>query len=135
MRDVPSMLRALLTQADAADPALQRLFPPAYVDDPGGAAEFERMVRGDLVAQRLAALDTMERTIEADRLSEDEIVAWMAAINDLRLVLGVRLGVTEQSGAEDFEGDQERTRTYAVYAYLSWLEDDVVRAVSGISLG
>lgn len=129
IRGVPGMLRTLLQDADpAADPALQRLFPSAYIDDPERSAEFAQMVHDDLLAQRIAALDTMERTIEADRLSEDEVTAWLATINDVRLMLGVRLEVTESSTPLDFE-DVDRAASYAVYAFLSWLEEDVVSAL------
>ncbi len=130
IRVVPGMLRDLLRGGDPADPALQRLFPPAYADDPERSAEFAHMVHDDLLAQRMAAVDTMERTIDADRLSEDEVAAWLAAINDVRLMLGVRLDVTEASTPLDFEGDDERAASYAVYAFLSWLEEDVVSALT-----
>jgi hypothetical protein len=130
IRGVPGMLRTLLDDADpATDPALQRLFPSAYVDDPERSMEFAHMVHDDLLAQRIAAVDTMERTIEADRLSEDEVTAWLATINDVRLMLGVRLEVTESSTPLDF--DDDRAGSYAVYAFLSWLEEDVVSALAG----
>jgi hypothetical protein len=131
IRGVPGMLRDLLRDGDlATDPVLQRLFPRAYVDDPERSAEFAHMVHDDLLAQRMAAVDTMERTIEADRLSEDEVAAWLATINDVRLMLGVRLEVTEASTPLDFE-DDDRARSYAMYAFLSWLEEDVVSALAG----
>jgi hypothetical protein len=129
IRGVPGMLRDLLQGGDPADPALQRLFPPAFVDDPERSAEFAHMVHDDLLAQRMAAVDTMERTIDADRLSEDEVAAWLAAINDVRLMLGVRLDVTEASTPLDFEDDDERAASYGVYVFLSWLEEDVVAAL------
>ncbi len=132
LRDVPGMLRDLLRGGDpATDPAMQRLFPPAYVDDPERSAEFAHMVNDDLLAQRLATVDTMERTIEADRLSQDELTAWLATINDVRLMLGVRLEVTEASTPLDFAEDDERAGSYAVYVFLSWLEEDVVSALGG----
>jgi hypothetical protein len=127
---VPPMLRSLLAGGDVDDPAMRRLFPNAFMDDEGASAEFDSVVRDDLLEQRLAALDTMERTLQAERLSEEELVAWLGAVNDLRLVLGVRLGVTEESNPEDFADDPESERAYGLYAYLSFLEEDVVRALS-----
>lgn len=127
---LPGTLRSLLSGGDAADPAMKRLFPRAYMDDEEAASEFDEVVHDDLLAQRLAAIDTMERTLRADRLSEDELIAWLGAVNDLRLVLGVRLAVTEESTPVDFDGDPETERAYSLYAYLSYLEEDVVRALS-----
>lgn len=127
---LPAVLRDLLSSGDAEDPAVRRLFPKAFLDDDEASAEFDSVVRDDLVRDRLTAVDTMERTLRATRLSEDELVAWLAALNDLRLVLGVRLAVTEEATAADFAGDPEAERAYAVYRYLSVLEEDVVEALS-----
>lgn len=134
LRTLPGQLRGLLTEGAATtDPVVRRLFPSAYPDEPERAAEFDAMVRDDLVAQRMQAIDVMERTIDAERLSEDELVAWLSAINDLRLVLGTRLDVTEEMTELDMGVSPEdpRAQMFALYAYLSYLEEDVVGALSG----
>ena len=134
LRALPGQLRGLLTEGDATkDPIVRRLFPSAYPDEPERAAEFDAMVRDDLVAQRMQAIDVMERTIDADRLSEDELVAWLSAINDLRLVLGTRLDVTEEMTELEVGVPPEdpRAQMFALYAYLSYLEEDMVGALSG----
>ncbi|TMK67758.1 MAG: DUF2017 family protein [Actinobacteria bacterium] len=70
LRSLPAQLRELLTERDvAANPDLRRLFPTAYPDDPEKAAEYDGMVRDDLMAERLAAIEVMERTIDSDKLS------------------------------------------------------------------
>lgn len=131
LRGLPEQLRLLLDDGDAEDPALQRLYPSAYPDDPVAAAEFDGFVRDDLTEQRMKAIETMSRTIDSEHLDEEEVVAWLAAINDLRLVLGIRLAVTEESDPEDFEGDEGTHGSYALYAYLSMFEEDIVEALSG----
>jgi len=131
LRGLPAQLRVLLTLGDAsADPALRRLFPPAYEGEPERAREFDRLVRDDLVGQRLTAIDTMERTIGAERLSEDELTAWLSSINDFRLVLGTRLDVTEETTEADAPPGEEHERAFALYGYLSYLEEEVVEALS-----
>jgi hypothetical protein len=128
---LPAQLRELIAGREVLeDPALRRLYPSAYLDDPAAAAEFDGFVRDDLTARRLAAIDTMERTIGAVRLSEEEVEAWLGSINDLRLVLGVRLGVTEESEPDDFAGDPEREASFSLYSYLSYLEAEIVDALS-----
>ena len=138
LRTLPDQLRDVLTLGDPAqDAALQRLFPAPTLDDESINAEFEHLMRGDLLAERLASLETMERTLEAERLSEEELVAWLSAINDLRLVIGVRLDVTEGTTAANFSAlpdDDPRVRTYALYSYLTFLEDHIVGAL-GSGLG
>ena len=128
---VAPMLRSVLSEPDRGDPAVGRLFPSAFLDDERAAAEFDSVVRDDLMGQRLAAIDTLERTVGSDRLTEDELSAWLASVNDLRLVLGVRLAVTEESTPQEFEGDPETERAYALYSYLSYLEEEMVEALSG----
>jgi Domain of unknown function (DUF2017) len=131
LRSLPAQLRQLMTGQDAgANPDLRRLFPTAYPDDPEKAAEYDAMVRDDLVAGRLAAIDVMERTIESDRLSEEELLAWLSSINDLRLVLGTRLDVAEDLSELDVTPDDPRAESLALYAYLSLLEEDAVSALS-----
>jgi hypothetical protein len=132
VRALPEQLRTLLLETgDAEDPALRRLFPPASRDDDEVNAEFERLVRDDLLAERLETLDTLERTADAEVLTEDELVAWLAALNDVRLVLGVRLDLTEETTERDFARDDPRAQTYGVYLFLSFLEEQVVEALSG----
>jgi hypothetical protein len=72
----------------------------------------------------------MARTVDRSRLSEDELSSWLAAMNDLRLVLGVRLGVTEESEPTDYAADPETERSYALYAYLSYLVEEIVDALA-----
>jgi hypothetical protein len=131
LRTLPGQLRQLMSGPDVASaPDLRRLFPPAYPDDPEKTAEYDGMVRDDLMAGRLAAIEVMERTIDSDKLSEDELLAWLSAINDLRLVLGTRLDVVEDLSELDVRPGDPRAEGLALYAYLSVLEEDAVAALS-----
>lgn len=128
LRTLPGQLRDLL---GTPDPSLRRLFPTAYPDDPAKEAEYRELVGGELDAQRRRALDLMEATIDAERLDEDEISAWLGALNDLRLVLGTRLDVTEEMYDEGVPEDDPGAPAFAVYQYLGWLEEQVVAALAG----
>ncbi len=130
LRSVPGQLRELWTALDpASDPDLRRLFPPGYLDDPERSAEYDVLVRDDLLAGRLAAADVMEKTIDAHRLSEEELGSWMTAINDLRLVLGTRLDVSEDLDELDVGPGDPRAPMVALYAYLSLVEEEIVGAL------
>ena len=61
-------------------------------------------------------------------LDEDQINAWMGAVNDLRLVLGTRLDVTEDM--DDIELDDPRAGAFAVYHYLTHLLAEIVDALA-----
>ena len=124
---MPGELREVL---GTADPSLTRLFPPAYPDDPVRNAEYDALVRQDLMAERLQALQVLEETAEARRLDEEQLSAWMRAINDLRLVLGTRLDVTEDMDDDDLPTDPDAARMFVVYRYLTALQWQVVEALS-----
>jgi hypothetical protein len=127
MRSLPGQLRELLL-AGEEDPSLARLFPPAY-DDPEADAEYRALMRDELLAKRLAALETVEKTADATTLDEAELLAWLGAINDLRLVLGTRLDVTEDVDIAAIPDDHPDASSWAVYSYLSWLQEQVVAAL------
>src|SRR4051812_46465330 len=74
---------------------LERLFPPGYANDADREQEYQQLTHDELLTKRLAAIDILEQTVHETLLKEDQINAWMGAINDLRLVLGTRLDVTE----------------------------------------
>ena len=127
LRSLPSQLRALLR---SDDPALERLFPPAYADDARMEEEYRGLVREDLLAARERSLDVMASTIDANRLDEEQVLAWLGAINDLRLVLGTRLEVTEELYETGLPDDDPRAVPFAIYAYLGWLQEQVVGALA-----
>jgi len=126
LRSLPGQLRELL---GTGDPSLLRLFPPAYPEDPELDSEYKRLVRDDLMGQKQAAVEVMEATIDAKRLSEDQLEAWLGSLNDLRLVLGTKLEVTEES-TPDIPEDDPNVHLYALYYYLGWLQEQVVEALS-----
>ena len=68
----------------------------------------------------------------ASELDEDQMNAWMAALNELRLVLGTRLDVSEDEDlGANLDTDNELAPAYALYGYLGWLQDEVVTALAG----
>jgi len=129
--NVVPQLRAVLTEdaGTAADPNLRRLFPTAYPDEPALDVEYRGLVADDLLARRLAALDTVAETVEATRLDEEKLLAWMGAVNELRLVLGTRLDVSEETDLSRRPDDPDAD-SLAVYAYLGLLLETIVHALS-----
>ena len=122
--------RELLEEEDpSSDPSIARLFPAAYKDDPLQSLEFETNLGDTPRSGKLAAIDTLERTVEATELTEEELLVWMGAVNDFRLLLGTRIDITEESTEQDYpEGDANHD-AFQVYAYLTWLEDRMLRAL------
>ncbi len=127
LRALPTELRALLDERPD-DPSLRRLFPPAYEDD-ASESEYRRLMHDELAGGRRRALEVVEQTADADRLDAESAHAWLTALNDLRLVLGTRLDVQEDTLLDATSPSDPRAHEYALYAYLSWLQEQLVEAL------
>jgi len=132
LRDLAAQLRGLLDDAETDDPVVGRLFPQAYEDPTEERAEREwrALVGPDLLRQRFAALDALlARLPDADGAPEAVLDAegedaWLRALNDLRLALGTRLGVTED--LSDAPEDDARAPARHVYDWLTYLQGMLV---------
>lgn len=109
------------------DPLLGRLFPAAY-NDPGDQsldAEYQRYMGHELAKKHKESLQVLADTAGARNVSEDQLLAWMRALNSIRLVLGTRLGVTEEDQpGEDLDTD------HVVYHYLGYVQECTIQALS-----
>jgi hypothetical protein len=121
-------LRALLDGAPG-DPSLRRLFPPAY-DDEDDERAYRDLMGGELLDGRRAALELIADTVDRDRLTAEEADTWLRALNDLRLVLGTRLDVQEDTFSTEPDLSDPRGHALAVYAYLSWIQEQLIEALS-----
>ena len=113
------------------DAGVARLFPPGHRDDDEAAEEFSKLVHPGLREQRLASLEVVARSLDSDVLSQEEAEAWCGALNDLRLVLGERLGVTEDLdlGAMSLIRHPQ-ARELALYGWLTAVQGAAVEALA-----
>jgi hypothetical protein len=126
LRGLPGQLRSLL-DSGSDDPSLRRLFPPAYAEDEQAEAEYRGLMHADLLERHREALTVLERTADSDKLDAAEVDSWLAALNDLRLVLGTRLDVTEELYESEMDPDDAEL---SVYLYLTWLQEQLVEAAA-----
>jgi uncharacterized protein DUF2017 len=105
--------------ADEDDPDMRRLFPTAYNQHQHLDEEYQRLMRSELLASRLTALDTVEQTLAVDTLTADDLNQWMQSINSLRLVLGTSLDVSEEPRQPD--PDDPRIADYELYDLLNFV--------------
>jgi hypothetical protein len=84
-----------------------------------------------LEAGRLENLRGLGATVGEKRLDAEELDRWLAALNDLRLVLGTRLDVTEDLFADGFDSAAPNAYELAVYAFLTWVQEAAVQAAAG----
>lgn len=134
------VLRSLLDQLELVlkeegrgpvdpDSVARRLFPTAYPSDEGLEADYQSLVHDDLLAGRLAAIEEVRDSLEDESLDDEQLGTWLGVLNDLRLVLGTRLDVSEDMEPVDVAGPD--APAYAAFGFLGWLIEHLVEALSG----
>jgi hypothetical protein len=129
-------LRNILTTApNTDDPVIERLFPAAY-EDPTEQTAFDDLIGDDLVTHKLASLEAVSGGLgdngsEID-LEGDTLHAWLAALTDLRLAIGTRLDVDEDTMAAELDPDHPDARSFAVLHWLGWIQEGILRIVAGL---
>lgn len=126
------------------DPVLARLLPDAYAKDKEegaeAAAEFRRYTEDSLRqskrADAAAMLASLPESGGAVQLDVETAQAWLKSLNDIRLILGTRLNVDEETlsrrdrgprqGSDDAEADEAALN---IYDWLSALQDSLIRAI------
>jgi hypothetical protein len=132
---VTRLLEELRTmQSDpAAAEATARLFPVVHPNDPLQEEEWQRLMREELVQSRAESIDAVVEVLARPgrkvAISEHEMLAFVRAVNSVRLVLGTILEVTED---DDLDAPPELVDSpeYHLYGYLSYVLDACVRAMS-----
>lgn len=117
---VDDFVELIDTSRGSGDPAIVRLTPTPYPDDPDSAGEFADSTREDLLDRRLIEARRVRAALGdfgggADALAEaealttrelivpaDEIDFWLRTVTAIRLVIATRLGITsdEQTGSD-----------------------------------
>jgi Domain of unknown function (DUF2017) len=137
------------------DPTLRRLLPDFYKsDDPtdaSDAADSSALDAADslnaalrslhepeiIEAKRVAAqqlLDTVPENGGRFELTEEGANAWIAAVNDIRLTLGVMLEVGPQ-GPDRLPADHPLAAHFDVYQWLTVLQEYLVLVLMGKPAG
>lgn len=141
--DISLDLRAILeTPALGEDPVRERLFPRAYLDPTEESAEmaWAAFAHPELMESRVRTLVMMIESLERLEpavgeeagihrvlLSPEETESWLKGLNDLRLALGTRLGITEDG--EEFDSPDPTAQLRGIYQWLTALQQDLLEQV------
>ena len=134
------LLRVLLAELDTMlenpvdpdDAVLARLYPSAYTDDDEADVEYRSLTESSLRterSERIAACASDLDTGEIDLNPPDVARRWIQVLNDLRLALGTRIGITQDDDPGLERGTAEPSRV--VYYWLTAVQDSVVQALMG----
>ncbi len=119
------------------DPALVRLLPNFSADDPELSAALRTLREPDVIEMKdsaaVALLDSLPRGGGSVHLDEQVAQAWVSAINDVRLAIGVRLNITddEYEGPSGLDPSGDEMAIFATYRWLSAVQDSLVSAMIG----
>jgi hypothetical protein len=143
-RDERAVLTTLLDELDAvlaadADPddaVQQRLSPAAYRDDDAAAQEYRALTETSLRTLREERIAACRADLAADAAIDLADVEagqrWIQVLNDLRLALGTRLGVSEADAGE-LDQSAPDAQPRALYVWLTEVQDLLVHALMGRS--
>ncbi|RAO26429.1 hypothetical protein PSN13_06457 [Micromonospora saelicesensis] len=142
LRKVASEVVGLLTDGfDHTDPVVGRLFPAVYPQDAPGTAEFRRYTEGDLKTSKIDQAGAILAALPDDaggevRLDAEAAEAWLRALNDARLAMGVRLEIKDGTDLGEELDDavaedpgSSRVFQLSVYAYLGYLQESLLNAL------
>ena len=125
-----------LLEADAedvgGDPVIARLLPDGHRGDPELAADYRELTEASLRSGKADDLAMVRATLPDGggevRLDADQAAAWLRTSNDLRLALGTRLDITDDSEPpEEITGEEDQQ--LAVYYWLTALQGSLVDAL------
>ncbi len=150
LREVFGQVTALINHGSPRDdPAMKRLFPDGYRDNPKAANELRRLTEGSLrttkVTNAREILATLpggvKNPVRAEvRLTGDQAESWLAAMTDARLVLAQRLEITDETDLESLldqavahDAASQDAFAISVYQYLSFLQESLVEALAEAS--
>lgn len=129
LADLPLQLVSMLdevgdTASSELPESVRRLLPPAYTTDPEAERSFVALTRNELLEHHRQALRTIAETAQAVRLSEEELAAWVSALNDMRLTLGTMLGATEDESEP--AAARSHPTEWIAYLYLGGLQSELI---------
>jgi hypothetical protein len=126
------------------DPTLRRLLPDFYRADAGGEpsaevpedlnAALRSLHEPEIIEAKRVAAQKLLQTIP-DRggkfeLTEDQANAWVSAVNDIRLTLGVMLEIGPE-GPDRLPPDHPLAAHFDVYQWLTVLQEYLVLVLMG----
>ncbi|HET7483351.1 MAG TPA: DUF2017 family protein [Actinomycetota bacterium] len=122
---------ATLLDADVPEDAIKaRLFPPAS-EDPQQQATFAELTRSDLENEKRAAVrDVREQLgprgpVVVD-LDDDDVGTWLRLLTDLRLAIGTRLEVTDETMAAEIDPNDPNAAALSVLHWLGWMTESIL---------
>lgn len=125
---IVEMAEALEETMGTDNPDIKRLFPTAYPHDPERDAGYQIFARGQQIERKHSAIETMRATVDSETFTSEELAAWLGIVNDIRLVLGTRLDVSEDD--RRIRKKDPNAEAHLLYRQLGLIMEYMVDAAS-----
>lgn len=131
LRQLLREMRTLLeTDVPPSDAVLRRLFPDAFENEDDARA-YRELIGDELENRKLSALRTAEETLGGSgavtaALDDEEVDRWLALLTDVRLAIGTRLDVTEETMSAEIDPDSPDAPALSVLHWLGWLQESIL---------
>lgn len=139
--DLITQCSTLIANPEPDDPAITRLFPAIYPEDPEVSEQLRQLTHDALQGDKEATAGRMLAVIPAAggdiRLTTSDAHMWLRGLTDIRLILGIRLGVADDTDLvaeldEAIADDPNGPTVHAItlYHYATFLQESLVCAVA-----
>ncbi len=92
-------------------------------------AAYQLLAGEELRTARRAAIEVVRATLARSVLREDEVWAWLRALNALRLVVGTKLDITDEEYDPVIEADHPDAPLWAIYDFTGDLQFAILTAL------
>jgi len=114
------------------DPAIARLLPDAYGDDPDAAGDFRALTERSLASRKVANARIVIASLERDggqvELSPAETQSWLRTLSDIRLTIAARLGI-HSDGDEGATDSESAVALHDLYDWLAFVTESLLDAL------
>jgi hypothetical protein len=140
LRSLPGRMRDVLLHPERNAKIIARLFPVTHAQDPRIEAEHRRLLGLSLYDRRMEALERFGETLEraqpmpplvAIQLDEADVDLWLHVVNDVRLMLGLELGIEENGWWSGPEPEGPAGESHRALIALSGIQGLLLEALSG----
>jgi hypothetical protein len=151
---LPARLREVLEKPDFTSKVVERLFPRAFPDDPQAEADYQGLLRDDLFRQKLENVAAFEKCLVSRKefklppaviaqlelgeedarlvqleLAEEDLSRWLGTFHDLRLLIGTKLDLTDESWEQEIDPRDPDAPELQLLHRLAYFEEMIIQAL------
>ena len=134
LQSLAGQVADLVSISTPTDPAIARLLPDAYPDDPEASAEFRRFTADGLASRKVHNAQAVIRSLDAVgdtgevKLDHADAQAWLRSLTDIRLTIAARLGIETE---DDDAGSSIDPMMRDIYNWLGFVQNSLLEALDG----